>query len=147
MVENKTAKIVENLGLPSIQELKCLTNLLGGSQCVHCDLIFSSEVELSIHLSPDKEIVRCPECSSRFFTIKGMKQHYGKKHSKVRPYKCQICCKKFRNIYAARIHKEQVHYQSSRLSCSHCGKSVFNNYSLARHYKVCKKMLELVNEN
>src|SRR5574343_873280 len=134
MVENKTARIVEKFILPSVQELKCLENLLGGSQCVHCDLIFASEVELSVHLSPNKEIFHCPQCSSKFFTIKGMKQHYGKKHSKVRPYKCQICCKKFRNIYAARIHKEQVHYQSSRLSCSHCGKSVFNTYSLSRHY-------------
>ena len=141
MVENRTAKKVENLDLQPVQELKCLENLMRGSQCMHCELIFSSEVELSLHLFPNKEIFKCPECSSKFLTLRVMKQHLGKKHSKIRPYQCQICYKKFRSIYGARIHKEQVHYKSARLNCNHCGKSVFNRYSLSRHINVCRKYL------
>jgi DNA-directed RNA polymerase subunit RPC12/RpoP len=138
MAENRRSQNVEKLDLPPVHELKCVQNLLGGSQCVHCELIFSSEVELSAHLFPDKEIIKCPKCSSKFLTTRGMKQHFGKKHSKIRPYLCQICSKRFRSFYGARIHREQVHFKSARMNCNHCGKSVFNRYSLARHYKVCR---------
>jgi hypothetical protein len=139
MVENEIVEVQTKV-LPSAIELRTLESLLGGSQCDHCKIIFSSQVELQIHLFPSKEIISCSQCPSKFLTVKGMRQHFGKKHAKVRPYKCGICFKKFRNIYAARIHKDQVHYQASRLSCEFCGKSVFNKYSLTRHLNVCNKV-------
>lgn len=115
-----------------------------GYECIHCHLVFLHEKDLNTHRSAAERLISCSMCSIKFLTVKGMKQHFGKKHEKSRPYRCGICFKRFRNVYASRIHKQQVHMHSSRQSCSYCGKSVYNKYSLSRHFKICtRKAMEL----
>ena len=130
--------------LPCVIAPKLSESRTEGYQCQQCRLTFLLEEDLNAHRSTTERLISCSMCSIKFLTVKGMKQHFGKKHEKSRPYRCGICFKRFRNVYASRIHKQQVHMHSSRQSCSYCGKSVYNKYSLSRHYKVCtRKAMEL----
>lgn len=125
--------------LPKPIDLKTTSYVNEGLICTSCHLIFLSEQDLHLHKATEERRISCSMCSIRFLTLKGMKQHFGKKHAKSRPYRCNICYKRFRNVYASRIHRQQVHMHTSRQSCSYCGKSVYNKYSLFRHLKVCNK--------
>lgn len=125
--------------LPKPVDLKTGFSVNEGFLCSSCHLIFLSDQDLNLHKTTEERRISCSMCSIKFLTIKGMKQHFGKKHAKSRPYRCSICYKRFRNVYASRIHRQQVHMHSSRQSCSYCGKSVYNKYSLSRHFKVCNK--------
>lgn len=134
--------------LPAVQVVKTSSSQLSPYKCLYCELAFDSETDLSLHCSSSNKIVHCDECDNKFLTVKGMKQHYGKKHAVSRPYKCNICLRRFRNIYACRIHRQQVHFHSARKICGLCGKSVFNQYSLKRHLETCSKIrVGLVGEN
>ena len=110
-----------------------------GFKCESCLLVFMKDEDLKFHCSTERKKFPCGMCSILFSTLKGMRQHYGKKHAKSRPYRCALCSKRFRNIYAARIHKQQVHFHKSRQNCELCGKRVFNKYSLIRHLRICPK--------
>ncbi|OMJ78755.1 hypothetical protein SteCoe_21366 [Stentor coeruleus] len=125
--------------LPKPIDIKTGTCVYQSLVCTCCHLIFQSEQDLQLHKTTEERRISCSMCSIKFLTTKGMKQHFGKKHEKSRPYRCNICYKKFRNVYASRIHKQQVHLHASRQSCSYCGKSVYNKYSLSRHLKVCNR--------
>ena len=110
-----------------------------GFSCSACGMVFILEKDLLKHSPKENKDFQCPLCLISFQTFKGMRQHYGKKHAKLRPFKCNICFKRFRNIYASRIHKQQVHLHKARQNCEHCGKSVYNKYSLKRHMGICNK--------
>ena len=128
--------------LPSVTMPMLSSILLGGFQCQSCKLIFKTEQDLNFHNSVPEKLINCTRCTLKFQTFKGMKQHFGKKHEKSRPYRCSICHKKFRNVYASRIHKKQVHFHMARKICTFCGKNVYNKYSLSRHLKICTKNIE-----
>lgn len=110
-----------------------------GFGCGACGIVFVLEKDLLEHNPKVTKDFRCPLCLINFQTFKGMRQHYGKKHAKLRPFRCNICYKRFRNLYASRIHKQQVHLHKARQNCLHCGKSVYNRYSLKRHLGICNK--------
>ena len=128
--------------LPSVYVLTLSTVLSEGYQCQSCRLIFKTQQDLNFHNSVPEKLIACPQCDNKFLTFKGMKQHFGKKHERSRPYRCSICLKRFRNVYASRIHKKQVHLHQSRKSCTFCGKNVYNKYSLSRHLKICSRNVE-----
>jgi hypothetical protein len=125
-------------GLPKPITLNLSEVVLDHCKCYSCGLVFATTEDLARHKAIEPKNVNCSMCSTKFITEKGMKQHFGKKHEKSRPYKCNICLKKFRNIYASRIHRLQVHMRTSRQSCPHCQKVVYNKYSLSRHFKICR---------
>ena len=130
--------------LPSPVVPTLCQNACEGFQCSLCRLTFEREEDLNFHRTSSEPLIPCQMCSIKFLTMKGMKQHFGKKHEKSRPYRCGICFKRFRNVYASRIHKQQVHLHTSRQVCTYCSKSVYNKYSLSRHLKICaRKALEL----
>jgi hypothetical protein len=138
MVEAADPPTKKSEALPKAIELSMTESPSEGHKCPYCSLIFTSEKDLCTHKAGKERLISCTHCSIKFLTFKGMKQHFGKKHTKSRPYRCKICYKRFRNVYAARIHKQQVHMNSSRLLCAHCGKSLYNKYSLSRHRLVCR---------
>ena len=108
-----------------------------GFKCETCSLSFARNEDLYSHQATEKKRYPCTTCFILFSSLKGMRQHFGKRHEKSRPYRCVLCSKRFRNIYASRIHKQQVHFHKSRQVCNYCGKRVFNKYSLIRHLRIC----------
>lgn len=126
--------------LPAVHILKTSSTQLSPHKCLICGLTFDSESDLSLHCLSSEKFIQCAGCNNKFLTVKGMKQHYGKKHAVSRPYKCTICLRRFRNVYACRIHRQQVHFHSARKNCGLCGKSVFNQYSMKRHLVICSKL-------
>lgn len=129
--------------LPKVLMLEQSVNKSLGFPCESCELIFKSKTDLISHNLEINQKFSCSECGAEFRSYKVMKQHFGKKHEKLRPYCCSICNKKFRNVYAFRIHKKQVHFHESRKICTFCDKELFNKYSLSRHMKSCKKIFRL----
>lgn len=125
--------------LPSAYQPKACENAGIGFKCDSCGMVFALEQDLEMHNARMTKDIHCPLCSIKFVTYKGMRQHYGKRHAKIRPYRCNICYKRFRNVYASRIHKQQVHLHKARQDCMYCGKSVYNKYSLSRHLSICNK--------
>ena len=110
-------------------------------KCNLCGLGFKIANDLRIHQqSTFEEKTNCLTCNQVFSTVKGMKQHYGKVHSKNRPSRCIACRKRFRNKYALKFHVLQVHDKTTREDCPHCHRSMYNNYSLNRHLKICKNL-------
>lgn len=78
--------------------------------------------------------IQCHKCSGTFKSMKGLKQHIGKKHDTRSKYSsCRICHKKFRNIYAVRFHIRQVHDKSTRVTCDVCNTECYNKYLLRIH--------------
>ena len=76
----------------------------------------------------------CNRCSGHFVSMKGLRQHIGKKHNLTRKYSsCPQCNKKFRTKYAVRFHVKQVHLKATRVSCSICGQDYYNKYMLKEH--------------
>jgi rubredoxin len=109
-------------------------------RCDECGIGFKEANDLRKHnLITVEHQISCPICSFVFSTEKGMKQHFGKLHSKNRPSRCLTCKKRFRNKYALRFHVKQVHEQATRETCSNCNRTMYNQYSLNRHLKICKK--------
>lgn len=123
--------------LPKPVFLKTANNGETSHICETCQLSFNTAGDLSLHKSTEMRLISCSQCASRFLTIKGMKQHFGKRHSAIRPYKCGSCPKKFKNVYALRIHKRQVHLHLARQQCRLCDKLLFNKYSMRRHLVIC----------
>ncbi|OMJ83916.1 hypothetical protein SteCoe_15076 [Stentor coeruleus] len=108
-------------------------------RCEKCGIGFKEINDLRMHLLTEvEERSICPVCKHIFSTAKGMKQHFGKLHSKQRPSRCAVCKKRFRNKYALKFHFKQVHEQSTRETCEKCHRAMYNMYSLNRHKKVCK---------
>ena len=111
-------------------------------RCKHCELGFKTITDLRKHSFIQGSIDHiCSECGEVFESIKGMKQHFGKLHSKVRPSRCAVCSKRFRNKYALKIHVKQVHEESSRVVCSNCNIVFFNIYSMKRHLQHCHEKI------
>ena len=108
-------------------------------KCPQCKLCFNDTNSLNLHLFFEKQAgFQCSKCLKTYTSEKGMKQHYGKKHEKLRPSRCRICTKRFRNKYALKFHVLQVHEKKSREKCEFCFKIYYNKYSLNRHMSVCK---------
>lgn len=83
---------------------------------------------------PEERKIQCYKCSGTFKSMKGLKQHIGKKHDLRKKYSsCRICKKKFRNVYAVRFHVKQVHDKSTRVTCEVCNAERYNKYSLRLH--------------
>ena len=137
MVDTVNRNQIEKL--PKPDQLKTLSSLSEGHKCQHCDLVFESSCDLATHSLFQEKKFFCTLCPVKFQTLKGMKQHFGKKHAKSRPYRCSICLKRFRNVYACRIHRLQVHMHTAQQQCSFCNKVVYNKYSLTRHLGICAK--------
>ena len=126
--------------LPSVNFMKICANTRSGHDCKYCNLRFVSKADLSLHQTFESRKFSCPACFLLFTSSQGMKQHFGKKHAKAKPYRCSICQKKFKNIYAVRTHKQQVHMHRNRQMCPKCNKTVFNKFSLSRHLEICKEV-------
>ena len=108
------------------------------SKCPCCFLYFNDANSLNLHSLSIEAGFQCSKCFKTYTSEKGMKQHYGKKHEKLRPSRCRICTKRFRNKYALKFHVLQVHEKVSRQKCELCSKFYYNKYSLNRHISVCK---------
>lgn len=93
----------------------------------------------SIVAQSQKKDFHCPNCEGIFSTVKGLKQHIGKKHDKQNKYsKCPQCSKKFKNKYAVRFHVKQVHDKATRVQCADCGTEYYNKYMLKDHFCVAR---------
>ena len=109
------------------------------AKCPCCLLYFNDTLSLNLHCFLNVPAgFQCSKCFKAYTSEKGMKQHYGKKHEKLRPSRCKICAKRFRNKYALKFHIIQVHEKLSREKCSLCSKFYYNKFSLNRHMLVCK---------
>lgn len=105
-------------------------------KCKHCNLGFKTITDLRKHIFIQVNTEHtCSECGQVFESRKGMKQHFGKIHSKIRPSRCAICTKRFRNKYALKLHVKQVHEESTRVVCSECNIVFYNTYSMKRHFE------------
>lgn len=116
-------------------------------KCSKCGLGFKNITDLRLHMfSGQKESKICSGCNQIFSSVKGMRQHYGKIHAKLKPARCHICKKRYRNKYALKFHIEQVHDKSARESCPLCQVEMYNNYSVQRHLKICRGRKEEENQ-
>lgn len=136
---NLTLDLADNK-LPSVNIMKICADSGSGHGCKSCSLRFLTKADLTLHQTLESRKFSCPACLALFTSNQGMKQHFGKKHAKAKPYRCSICQKKFKNIYAVRTHKQQVHMHRNRQTCPKCNKIVFNKFSLSRHLEVCKEV-------
>jgi hypothetical protein len=110
-------------------------------KCEHCGLGFKTVANLRHHiLAGSSSQFSCSECNEVFFSRKGMKQHFGKVHSKVRKSRCGVCKKRFRNKYALRLHFKQVHEESTRVRCLECNSEFYNAFSMRRHFENTHKL-------
>lgn len=108
-------------------------------KCLKCGIGFKKVTDLRKHLfSSTKESRICSVCNQVFSCDKGMKQHYGKMHAKLKPARCNLCKKRYRNKYALKFHIQQVHEKLAQESCPKCGLVMYNSYSVQRHLKICK---------
>lgn len=82
---------------------------------------------------------QCPFCFKVFNTVRGKKQHIGKKHDHYRPVSCELCGKNFKHKHAKKAHVVEFHQRKARISCETCGKSLYNKYVLQRHISTFHK--------
>ena len=116
--------------------------------CFSCSLTFTKSADLKMHIehqeNPQTTIARmptligCPKCDYEFSTYLGMRQHYGKVHTKERKVKCRQCLNKFKNSYALKFHKRQVHDKITQIACIHCEKVLYNKYCHQAHLEKCQ---------
>ena len=126
--------------LPKAVYLKISKIESDGHKCPACNLVFTTAGDLKLHSFTENRTISCSMCSTKFLTVKGMKQHFGKWHTAYKPFRCNLCDRKFRNIYASRIHRRQVHMHSARQQCTFCSKVLFNKYSMKRHLTICSPL-------
>ncbi|OMJ86843.1 hypothetical protein SteCoe_11551 [Stentor coeruleus] len=78
----------------------------------------------------------CHDCQLEFQSIRGLRQHEGKIHSKSEKIlECSKCQKLFKNKYSLKAHLKQVHEKITKLPCEKCGKILFSKYTLKNHLK------------
>ena len=128
-----------NSSIPSPVHLVSSEQKYKTHKCSKCSIGFKNITDLRLHIfSGQKESQICSRCNQIFSSVKGMRQHYGKIHAKLKPARCHICKKRCRNNYALKFHIQQVHDKSARESCPICQVEMYNNYSVQRHLKICK---------
>ena len=133
--------------IPSPIYLICSDKKYKTHKCSECGLCFRNITDLRLHMfSGQKESQICPGCNQIFSSVKGMKQHFGKMHAKLKPARCHICKKRYRNKYALKFHIQQVHDKIARESCPICLVEMYNSYSVQRHLKICKGRIEEENQ-
>lgn len=78
----------------------------------------------------------CHDCQLEFQSIRGLRQHEGKIHTKSEKIiECSECQKFFKNKYSLKAHLKQVHEKITKLPCEKCGKVLFSKYTLKIHIK------------
>ncbi|OMJ75095.1 hypothetical protein SteCoe_25832 [Stentor coeruleus] len=84
----------------------------------------------------EKSQTFCQECKLEFQSIRGLRQHEGKIHTKSEKIlECNECHKLFKNKYSLKAHLKQVHEKMIKLPCEKCGKILFSKYTLKNHQR------------
>ena len=91
-------------------------------KCKICNTIFSTNWNLSRHLSSvheGKKPFQCSFCGALFSTKVHMKAHITKVHEGNHPHECQICNATFQRKCTLTQHMNEVHNQKN-FKCTNC---------------------------
>ncbi|XP_060809086.1 zinc finger protein 260 isoform X1 [Amyelois transitella] len=104
--------------------------------CLSCEKVFSSKVQLRVHTKRDHLLERnyeCTECNAKFFSSKGLKQHK-LKHTSEKQFKCEFCAKEFARSFTLREHL-RIHLNDRRYECAKCGHTFIYKCSWQNHMR------------
>ncbi|XP_064293054.1 zinc finger protein 569-like isoform X2 [Plodia interpunctella] len=106
--------------------------------CLACDKVFNTKVDLTMHTKRDHLMERthqCSECKACFFSRKCLKMHMYK-HSGVKEFKCQFCFKSFARKNTLKQHL-RIHLNDRRYKCGKCAQTFIQKCSYQKH--MCTK--------
>ncbi|KAG5270951.1 hypothetical protein AALO_G00174170 [Alosa alosa] len=133
--------------------------------CPHCSMSFTDCSYLDKHLKwthqleyhallekqaaeePEglRQMVQCPDCSSRFFTLRQLQAHERQAHPKPleppprKRHTCPQCARSFHYLaslqkHCRRWHRLQTVSSDGQLSCARCGKSFAGTWGQGPHH-------------